>query len=414
MPTGSKSLVIAAILSAGFSSQSARRVATPAPPPAVSLVPLPYFNGAHAIWGATGQDARGHIWFGVTTGGLKPDSAHLFEYTPTTGAIVDRGNVVDELQKAGILRPGENQAKIHSRIIQGPANFIYFASMDEHGENANGLKLPTWGGHLWRMSLATQKWEHLLTVPEALIAAGGAGRYVYALGYFKHILYQYDTQTGKTARLEVGSVDGHISRNFLVDFRGHVYVPRLRDATVAGGPRQIRVTLVEFGSNLTELRETPLESAHYLGGRPTDAQGIVGLQEMTEGSIYFTTHTGRLFRVVPPARTAAGPAREAAAELVNVGWLNPADGPSYPASLFTADGATQLSSAVRRTGPWEWLTCDVTLVNCKVSPLDVPGRDSAWITRTLFYGSATRDAKGGHYLVGIGSDYRPIAIRIQN
>ena len=266
------------------------------------------------------------------------------------------------------------------------------------------------------MSSTTQKWEHLLAVPEALIAAGGAGRYIYALGYFKHILYQYDTQTGKTARVEVGSIDGHITRNFLVDFRGHVYVPRLRDTGAAGGPRQIRVTLVEFGSNMTEVRETPIETPHYLDGRPTDAHGIVGLQEMTDGSIYFTTHTGRLFRVVPPARTAAGPGREAAAELVNVGWLHPSgDGPSYPASLFTSDGVTSLSSAVRRAGQaWEWVTCDVKLTSCKVSLLEVPGRDAAALNRTLLYGSSTRDAKGGHYVVGIGNDYHPIAIRIQN
>ena len=71
---GSKPLAVAAVLVTGVLSQTpARPAATPAPPPAVTMVPIPYFNGANAIWGATGQDARGHIWFGVTTGGLKPE-----------------------------------------------------------------------------------------------------------------------------------------------------------------------------------------------------------------------------------------------------------------------------------------------------------------------------------------------------
>ena len=106
--------------------------------PDATVVPLPYFEGAHAIWGATGQDSRGHIWFGVTTGGLTPNSAHLIEYVPETGRFTDRGDVVGELRRAGRLRAGEAQAKIHSKIVQGPDNFVYFASMDEEGENADG------------------------------------------------------------------------------------------------------------------------------------------------------------------------------------------------------------------------------------------------------------------------------------
>ena len=52
----------------------------PAGSPTATVIALPYFDGAHAIWGATGQDSQGHIWFGVTTGGITPNSAHLFEY----------------------------------------------------------------------------------------------------------------------------------------------------------------------------------------------------------------------------------------------------------------------------------------------------------------------------------------------
>jgi hypothetical protein len=287
--------------------------------------------------------------------------------------------------------------------------------MDEEGENSDGSKLPTWGGHLWRISLATYRWEHLLRVPEALIAVGVGGRYVYSLGYFGHVLYQYDTQTGKTARAVVGSVDGHISRNFLVDDRGHAYVPRLTaDRAVDGRARTVQIALGEFGPDLREIGATPVETARYLGGDPpTESHGIVGLQKMADGSIYFTTHTGFLGRVVPPVPGRADAINHARAEVIQIGWLHP-DGPSYAASLFaSADGGTLLSLVRRADAPWEWLACTVSGHVCQVATFAAPGREPAVLGRTLLYGSSTRDAKGGHYVVGMGSDYRPVALRVQ-
>src|SRR4029077_14421392 len=130
------------------------------------------------------------------------------------------------LSRAGLLRVGEHQAKIHSKIVQGPDGWLYFASMDEEGEKDDGSALPKWGGHLWRLRLSTNRWEHLLSTPEALLAVGGGDRFIYALGYFDHVLYEFDTRTGEIRHVRVGAVDGHISRNVLVDYRGHVFVPR--------------------------------------------------------------------------------------------------------------------------------------------------------------------------------------------
>ena len=79
--------------------------------------------------------------------------------------------------------------KVHLIVREvRPDGFLYFASMDEEGENANGSRLPTWGGHLWRMNQATYKWEHLLAAREALIAVAGGGKYIFSLGYFGHVL----------------------------------------------------------------------------------------------------------------------------------------------------------------------------------------------------------------------------------
>ncbi len=102
--------------------------------PTVTSLPIGTFSDSHAIWGSTGQDAQGHIWFGITTGGEVP-SAHLIDFDPASDKQVDRGNVVEQLERAGVARKGEHQSKIHSKIVPGPDGFLYFASMDEEGEN---------------------------------------------------------------------------------------------------------------------------------------------------------------------------------------------------------------------------------------------------------------------------------------
>ncbi len=81
---------------------------------------LPDFPGAYAVWGATGRDPNGHIWIGVSASGVPIPSCHLLEYIPESDRVVDRGDAVTELERAGLLRPGEGQMKIHSKIIPGP------------------------------------------------------------------------------------------------------------------------------------------------------------------------------------------------------------------------------------------------------------------------------------------------------
>ena len=382
--------------------------------PQIEEVAVPPFSGAHAIWGATGRDSRGHIWFGVTAGNAPVPSAHLVEYDPDAGRAVDRGDVVDHLKQAGILRVGEQQAKIHSRIVQGPDECLYFASMDEEGEQSDGTRLPTWGSHLWRLTLATGRWEHLLAAPEALIAVGAGDRFVYALGYFGHVLYQYDTKTRATKHVTVGSVGGHVSRNFIVDFRGHAYVPRLRNEEAALGRRVVRVSLVEFDSELREVKETRLDPDHYLyGANPTDSHGMTGLQEMADRSWFFTTHVGFLFHIVPPSIRDASVPNDAPADIVSVSWFHPS-GRTYVASLFTSDGTNTLLGVshdilVERGVPgYQWLTCDVGALACRVAPFESTGTAGS-----ALYGSSTRDAHGDYYVVGTVGGDRPIVLRVR-
>src|SRR4051794_27234209 len=56
--------------------------ASRAPLESVTLrpLPLPDLPGAQAVWGATGRDDRGNVWFGVSAAMGGQASARLFEY----------------------------------------------------------------------------------------------------------------------------------------------------------------------------------------------------------------------------------------------------------------------------------------------------------------------------------------------
>ena len=400
---------------------------TPADPqsrPQMVEIVVPEIRGASAIWGATGRDDRGRIWYGVSCERGEPPSAHLIEMDPTTLQSVDRGDVVGELTRLGLARPGDQQSKIHSKIVQAADGHLYFSSMDEAGELALEGKPPTFGSHLWRLRLDGYRWEHLAAVPEGLIDVGTGGRYVYALGYYGHVLYQYDIQTGVLRNVRVGSTAGHVSRNFLVDARGHAYVPRLVDApAVAGAPLgkpQWLATLVEYDTELKEMGESPLPN--YLDPQvfPENSHGIVGVSPLADGSLALLTHVGQLYRVVPPQ--GKGPPRgEGRASVESQGWMHPA-GASYAPSLFSYDGQRWLLSVGRRgneqgEGKYAWLARDQATGQSLARELTIVELFQPSRQGMLLYGSATRDFQGRFYVAGRyvwrDGDSQPMLMRIE-
>jgi hypothetical protein len=357
--------------------------------PRAVFIRLPDFSGAYAAWGATGRDARGHIWVGVSARDVSIPSAHLCEYDPDTRQVFDRGDVVSALERCGVCRRGEGQQKIHSRIVQGADGHLYFASLDEQGENEDGSRLPTWGGHLWRLRLPENRWEHLQRVPEGLIAVAGSGNLIYALGYFGHVLYQYNCESGAIRSIRVGSIGGHISRNFVADVRGHVYVPRL---TKRPGQEEPAVALVEFDPELREVAATPL--GYYLAGTdPVQSHGIVGLQHLADGSIVFITHQGCLYRITPEA--------DLAARVTRLGLIDP-NGPSYTPALFTFDGTDLLLGLTPRQGESRWLVYDLARRTARMVPVRIPDLDGGPVEHLMLYGSMARDNQGNFYVVGTG------------
>lgn len=368
------------------------------PPPAdfsagvkVRRLEVPPFDDATSIWGSSGRDFRGHIWYGVSASSPGM-SAHLLEYDPVADTWRDHGAVAAQL---GARREGEGQIKIHSRIVPAADGWLYFASSDEEGESAAG-GLPRWGSHLWRIHPEQHTWRHVLAAPEGLIAVSGVGRYIYALGYWGHALYQYDTSSGESRRIEVGSLPGHVSRNFLADVRGHAYVPRLfqRDG-------KAYAVLVEYDAALTEIGNTPL--AFYLGEEGAAANhGITGLAYLPDGRMAFTTHLGRLYLIQPRDNGAA--------EVTDAGWLHP-DGRAYAPSLFALSGNHWVGGVVQRGQKFEWVIAELRTRSTAAFALDTQGMKDV-----LLYGSITRDDAGRAYLGGWAADrsgtQRPLALQI--
>ena len=364
--------------------------------PKVELLNFDAFAGANAIWGATGRDDSGNIWLGVSSR-HGSSAAHLYQIPPGSDTPIDRGDAVSALRAQRIGPPQSMQGKIHSRIVQADDGYLYFASMDEHGERADGSALPRWGSHLWRARAPEYRWEHLLAVPEGLIAVSGVGRWIYALGYWGHKLYQYDTDSGDTRSVTVGSVGGHISRNLLSDQAGHVYVPRLRTAATPAddtgwAPYRdgdlLISSLVEYDTELNIVNETPLQHYAPAHGDPAGNHGIIGLAWLANGDMVFVTHPGYLYRIYPR--------RGKPAWVVPVGPFHPQGG-HYSPSLFSIDGSRYLAG-VSQGKPYQWVVYDLERRQSRASTLALPV-----IWNLLLYGSVSRDDAGRFYLVGQGS-----------
>ena len=373
---------------------------------AIRELELPLPPGANAIWGASGRDDQGHIWIGVSV--EDEPAAHLIEYIPEQDRFVDHGDPVTALKAIGRYQEGARQTKIHSKIIQGDDGYLYFSSMDEEGEKVMAGILPKWGSNLWRYSASESRWEHLFHAPEGLVAITGAGRWIYALGYWDHVLYQYDTRTGQVRHTRVGSVGGHVSRNIIADMNGHAYVPRIEyydlpgSAEEGGGETsQLLVTsLIEYDQNLDMVDSFPL--IHYAGKeRPRRNHGITGISYLADHSIVFVTGTGYLYRIIPSQN---GPAR-----VEGLGWIHPA-GESYTAALFPLDGHDWLLAVGKSRAPdksegtrYEVMIYNLRERKSRTIPAKIPG-----YRYLLLYGSNTRDNSGNNYLVGRYDWHTPI------
>lgn len=353
---------------------------------------------SESIWGSTGRDSRGHIWIGVSTR-RSGTGAHLLEYDPKGNFLTDHGSVLDQLRRLGLYEAGQGQIKIHSKIVQASDGWLYFASTDEEGEDFASSTLPKNGARLWRIYPGEKDWEHLFAAKEAIIAVSGAGRFIYALGYWNHVLFQYDTQTKLHRKIVVGSTDGHVSRNFLADMRGHAFVPRVTKN--ANGT--YTAALIEYNEGLNEIGATELR--YYLGKQsPEENHGIVGIAYLPDHRMMFTTHRGQLYEITPAE---AGPSRVRA-----MGWMHP-EGEAYAPGLYAFGGDAWIAGITQRDGIFEWVVRNFS----PDPPLSKSFRINLGpLQRVLLYGSITTDDTGRIYAVGWTANeaggQRPLILQI--
>jgi hypothetical protein len=363
--------------------------------------------GTEAIWGAIGRDDEGFVYFGTAIRkAAARRSAGLHRYDPAQRSFRQQGDAVGALKTADRYVSGAQQGKIHSKVFQADDGYLYFASMDEEGET--DVILPRWGGHLWRKAPSSDEWQHLLQTREALIAVNVSGPYVYALGYWNHVLYQFDTRSEAVERVEVGALPGHTSRNFLVDDRGHAYVPR-------PGRRQNGVLdgqLCEFDTALDEVACHDLCGYVPEGVGAQKSQGIVAYTRMRNGDMPFLVGRGQLHVLKP-----SNPASNRPSSVTCLGNIHP-EGPTSAASLFTFDGDSLLASVApnpKIKGQYDWVVYETLSGVASATALSLDALDLR--RAPLLYGSSTKDDTGAFYVVGRvgktpGFDSEPVILRL--
>ncbi len=360
---------------------------------------VPDYPGANSIWGATGRDIQGRMYFGVAGFGVDNPSAALWRLDPQSDRFETLGLVNEQLDRLGIRRKidwPETQMKIHSKICQAADGRMYFSSQDEHDEAGDGSRNALYGGRLWAMDPESNEWESIHTTPEGLIALSARGRYVVAQGYFGHVLYQYDTQTKQIRSTNLGTYKGHASRNIFMDSRGHVFGVRARvaqsfeiDGIYEIDADRVRVSLVELDTQMQEINEWPLSDYSPTGS--TDSHGITGFTELNDRSIVFVTHSGALWQVRPV---------DGKNQLERLGWMHPL-GQGYCASLFAPFGKRYVCGFVnRKNEPYEWCIFDIELQRSVVLPLSQLDQELLRQPRLLLYGCDTLDDQSRGYVVG--------------
>jgi len=368
-------------------------------PPNVTQLEFPIIAEDSVLWGATGRDDFGHIYFGVSTYSKNADTAFLYQYSPHSNSLIKQSDVISQLKKAGLYTDGISQNKLHSKFYQADDGYLYFTSFDEQGENGKKGILPIHGGNIWRKKPNDVDWEHILTTKEALIAVNTDGRFVYALGYWGHVLYQYDTQAQVTNQIRVGAINGHISRNFLVSQNGHVFVPKVE----ISANNTLIVNLNEYDSALNLVASAPLE--HYLYDNKLSKHGIVSYINMKNGDIYFVTAVGALYKISSTSNN-----RHQVTFEVFLSDTNEVGG--YFPSLFSINGENFLVSFGRLPSSkhYSWLVYETSTKTTATYDL------KTFTNKNLLYGSVTRDDLGNIYVVGVDqsikSKHKPMILQL--
>ncbi len=352
--------------------------------------------GGDSIWGALGVTGTGDVWFGISGSGTV--GGQLMQIQNPSSTVMARGAVVQQTEAAVDAENLGGQQKIHSRIRQAVDGYLYFATTNETDEDWQVDRLPRYGSYLWRVKPEGSAWEHVVSSPEALIAIETIGRYVYALGYWGHVLYQFDTATDGVEKLIVGADCGHVSRNFFVDIRGRVFVPRLRKRLLNQpcSHDNVIVNLLEISERLEIMAEH--EIPDYLGGNsPHSSQGITAFAYREDQSLIFSTKRGDLFHVISHG--------DEPALVLQLGNIDPHTSVSVT-NLLSIDGRSQIGSVVQhdfgdRQPQLAWLQHDIQTSTAYYTPIETDASSPLADARALLlYGTGIRNADGRTFVGG--------------
>jgi hypothetical protein len=400
--------------------------------PKIKQLQLPVADGDEAIWGATGRDSKGNIYFGLASKASSEVSAGLVQFSPRTGDAKLLGRVDEWLNTNSSGGKAAIQDKIHSKLYEATDGNLYFASQDESGEKPDGTANGKGGGHLMRVNRSTGKVESVLQTKASLISIGCSGRYIYALGYFGSVIYQFDTQTQSNRSVVIPNYGGHVSRNILVTPTGHVLAMRVTGTTLDDSRRgtnwtppvaqdeatdqfqtseegtlrrRVLVELVELDPNLIELHAWPMEG--YEAHGDTSSHGITSFASLMDGSLLFTTQNGLLWCV---HALDGKPDR-----LESLGWIHP-EGESSSTAMFAPTGNDYLIAVTKIGRRFDLLVYYLKLRESVLLTLDLDSEKLFNQPLHLLYGSETLDDFGNAYIAGwkrMPTGYEPIALQLQ-
>jgi hypothetical protein len=400
--------------------------------PKIREVRLPVSDGDEAIWGATGRDAKGNIYFGLASKASSELSAGLLQFSPRTGETTLLGRVDEWLSSQDSNRKTSLQDKIHSKFFEATDGNLYFASQDETGEKSDGSANGKEGGYLMRVNRSTGKVESVLQTKTALISIGCSGRYIYALGYFGSMIYQFDTKLQSTRNVLIPNYGGHVSRNILVTPTGHVLALRVTGTTLDDTRpgtnwtppvaqdqatdqietseegtlrRRVLVELVELDPNLKELHAWPMKG--YEAHGDTSSHGITSFASLMDGSLLFTTQNGLLWRV---HASDGKPDR-----LESFGWIHP-DGESSSTAMFAPTGNDYVIAVTKIGRRFDLLVYYLRLRESVPLTLDLDSDKVFNQPLHLLFGSETLDDFGNAYIAGwkrMPTGYEPLALQLQ-
>nr|WP_136251767.1 hypothetical protein [Ningiella ruwaisensis] len=258
-------------------------------PPKLRDIPLPEDLNNTAVWNGVGINDEGEVYLGLSSIQAVDNTAFVISIDPKTQQIKRHSDAVSQLKQEGVYETGLSQKRLQTDFIADDDGFIYFATHDRMGMDKSNLSQS--GSYLWRMHKGDDNWELLLKTEESIIAIKKHKQFIFALSFWDHVLYKYDTVSQLSSAIKIGSFPRHFSRKFIIDKRGHIFVPRVEKDI----EDQLSVVLVELNTDLAILDIHPMPD--YWNANGLGNHGIVASTETLEGVTYFTVASGGLYKL---------------------------------------------------------------------------------------------------------------------